>query len=126
MSTPRRKWVWDSEAIDSRDGSKGCLVEVDPATYRAVRNDSAMVIPDTPGYQSPASGLWVEGRKQRREDFKRTGSRPFEGVQQEKAEAARRLRYAEERSDRKLDESVRRAYHQMSPAQRAVLEGRRK
>lgn len=122
----RQKFVWDKDAIDPRDGSKGCLVEVDPDTYMAVRNESAMVIPDTPGYVSPASGLWVEGRRARREDMKRTNSRPFEGVEQEKKEAARRLRYAEERSDRKLDDSVRRAYHQLSPAQRAVLEGRKR
>ena len=34
-----------------------------------------MVMPDTPGYLSMASGEWVDGRTARKEDQKRTGCR---------------------------------------------------
>lgn len=54
---------------------------------------------DLPGYESPVTGLWVEGRKARREDLKRTHSRPWEGLEQEKKEAARH----QARLDAKLD-----------------------
>ena len=79
----RRKYVWSPE--------RGELVEV-PTTFTQ-EQFAPMVIPDLPGYQSPVTGLWVEGRKQRREDLKRTNSRPFEGIEQERKEAQRRVAY---------------------------------
>ena len=42
-----------------------------------------MVFGDLPGYQSEVTGKWVEGRSQRREDLKRSGCRPWEGLAQE-------------------------------------------
>lgn len=47
------------------------------------------VQPDIPGYASPVSGNWIEGRRARREDLKRTGCRPYEGREQETKEAAK-------------------------------------
>ncbi len=85
-------------------------------------NVAPTVIPDTPGYVSPVTGLWVEGRKQRREDLKRSGSRPWEGKEQEVKEAQRQKAYAEQKFDRGLEEAARRAYHQMSPEKRRLLE----
>jgi len=35
----------------------------------------AAVVSDIPGYVSPASGKWIEGRAARKEDLKATGSR---------------------------------------------------
>lgn len=57
----------------------------------AARKSQALhfIQPDLPGYQSPVTGLWVEGRKARREDLKRTGCRPYEGREQESKEAAK-------------------------------------
>lgn len=80
--------------------------------------------PDLPGYVSPVTGEWVDGRRARREDLKRTGSRPWEGMEAEKAEAARRRKESEAKFDRKLDEGIRRAYHQLPPEKRRILEGR--
>ena len=34
-----------------------------------------MIAPDYPGYESPASGKWIEGRRAHLEDLKRTGCR---------------------------------------------------
>lgn len=55
---------------------------------------SATVWNDLPGYESPATGEWVEGRKARREDLKRSGCRPYEGREQE-AKEAQKLKQAE-------------------------------
>lgn len=80
------------------------------------------VVADLPGYQSPTTGRWIEGRAARREDLKRSNARPWEGFAAEKQEAQKRLAEAEARADRKLDAAVRQAYHQLPPAKRRVLE----
>jgi hypothetical protein len=77
---------------------------------------------DLPGYQSPTTGRWIEGRAARRDDLKRSGARPWEGFAAERQEAQKRLAEAESRADRKLDAAVRSAYHQLPPAKRRALE----
>lgn len=83
----RRRYVYDPVRKE--------LVET------AVRRSEALhfIQPDYAGYESPVTGEWIEGRKARREDLKRTGSRPYEGFAQEKKEADK---YRAEQ-DRKLD-----------------------
>ena len=80
------------------------------------------VVADLPGYQSPTTGRWIEGRAARRDDLKRSGARPWEGFAAERQEAQKRLAEAESRADRKLDAAVRSAYHQLPPAKRRALE----
>ena len=46
----------------------------------------------------------------RREDLKRAGCRPWEGLEQEKKEAARQQAYAEQRREAALDRSAREVY----------------
>lgn len=48
--------------------------EAAPRTFRT----PPRVFGDFEPYESPASGQWIEGRKARREDFARTGTRPYE------------------------------------------------
>lgn len=110
----RRRWVWDPKLKE--------LVEVDP--YARTEQVAPMIVGDLPGYQSPVSGAWIEGRKARRNDLARTGSRPWEGMESERREAARRVAHEEQRRDMKLDEAARRAYHQLSPSKRRAVEGR--
>lgn len=107
----RRKYVWSPEA--------NALVEV-PTTW--TQPVAPTVVPDLPGYHSPVTGEWIEGRKARREDLKRTGSRPWEGREAEQKEADRQKAYEEKRNDHKLDEAARRAFYQLSPQQRRALE----
>ena len=80
------------------------------------------VVADLPGYQSPTTGKWIEGRAARREDLKASNARPWEGFAAEKAEADKRKREIESKSDAKLETQVRAAYHQLSPAKRRALE----
>ena len=67
------------------------------------------------------SGKWIEGRKQREEDFKRTGCRPYEGRDQELKERKRQERYADEKLDKSLDKAVRQSMGTLSPEQRTTL-----
>ena len=71
---------------------------------------SPVGIVDIPAYQSPASGKWITSRSQRREDFKRTQTREWEGMQSEKSEVSRQNKYQEEAQDKALDHTVRQAW----------------
>jgi len=58
------------------------------------------VATDYPGYTSPITGEWIEGRKAHMEDLKRHGCRVYEPS--EKEEAVKRR----EAEDRKLDDAI--------------------
>lgn len=79
------------------------------------------VAPDLPGYESPVTGKWVEGRSARREDLKITGCRPYEGPEQERKEAARRKQYEEKQADAKLRESLMKTFYSMPESKRRAL-----
>lgn len=79
-----------------------------------------MGIVDIPAYQSPASGMWITSRAERREDFKRTGCREWEGLETEKKEAERQRRYEERRRDEALEKTVREAWANLSPSKKAM------
>lgn len=105
----RRRWIYkNGEAFevtpDHDEGPSGLLV-----------------IGDLPGYQSPVTGLWVEGRRARREDLKRTGSRPFEGIAQERKEAARQEAYREQRIDAHLTKTAHEVLNHMPRHKRDIL-----
>lgn len=74
-------------------------------------------------YISPVSGKPITTERARREDMKRHDCRPYEGFQQEAKEAKRRVAEDEKKSDAKLDDNVRKAYHQLSPEKRRHLGG---
>jgi hypothetical protein len=80
------------------------------------------VMGDLPGYESPTTGRWIEGRAARREDLKRSNARPYEGFEQEKKEAQRRRQEAEAKADAKLDKVIRETYATLPPAKRRALE----
>lgn len=113
---PRRRWVWDPKQNELVEVSTDYNPPPPPRTH--------FVIPDTPDYQSPVSGLIVSGRRQRRNDLARTGCRPWEGMAAERKEAERRKQYAEQRQEQRLDHAARSAYCQLSPEKRRILEGR--
>lgn len=97
----------------------GKLVEVTTDYMQDV--SGVLIVPDLPGYESPVTGLWVEGRRQRREDLKRTGCRPYEGREQETKEAARFRQYEDQKMDKSLDRAVHEAYYRLSPSKREML-----
>lgn len=85
------------------------------------KKESHYVMGDLPGYESPATGNWIEGRAARRDDFARSGCRPYEGREQELKEAARRASYDEQKSDARLHEAASRAFYQMPESKRRTL-----
>ena len=78
-------------------------------------------IMDVPGYVSPVTGKWIEGKKQRRDDLARSGSRPWEGREAEVKEANRRKMYDEQKQDAKLHEAAARAFYAMPESKRREL-----
>ena len=76
---------------------------------------------DLPGYDSPIDGRWIEGRAQRREDLRRNGCRPFEGVEQERKVAQERVREENRRLDRVAERVAWQSWHQLSPSARRAL-----
>lgn len=61
---------------------------------------------DFPAYISPASGNLIEGKRQRLEDFARTGTRPYESGERQEAEKAR------SRNEKALDQQIDKAVEQ--------------
>lgn len=109
----RKRWIYPS------DGSEPFEVGTDYVP----EPKTPMVFGDLPDYTSPIDGHLVSGRVQRREDLKRNGCRPWEGMDQERKEAARRVDYHERGLDAKVTESAHRAFYQMEPSKRRALTG---
>lgn len=98
---------------------EGVMVEITENVH--AEPTGLMIVGDLPGYVSPVTGLWVEGRRQRREDLKRSGSRPWEGLESEKREAARQEGYAEQKLDASLTRAASEAFYQLPPSKRDIL-----
>ena len=81
------------------------LVAVDGRYIDEVRIEAPYIQADLPGYESPVTGKWVEGRRARREDLLVSGCRPFEGKAAEEAEA-RKYRAEQERKTDQLAEKM--------------------
>lgn len=64
----RKKWIWSDKEHKL----------VPAQEYDRWEGRVHYVIPDIPPYQSPASFKWIDGRRQRREDLKATGSREID------------------------------------------------
>lgn len=111
----RRRWIYPGNGAEPIEVTDTYMPE--PKT--------PMIFGDIPGYLSEGTGLWVEGRAARREDLKRSGCRPWEGLEQEKKEAARQEAYREQKLDASLTKTASEAFYQLSPSKRAILTGRR-
>ena len=70
------------------------------------------VFGDLQGYESPASGKWIEGRRAREDDFRRTGTRPYESGERE--EAQRRAAANERALDHRIDVAVEQAVDELT------------
>lgn len=78
---------------------------------------------DLPGYTSPIDGKWVEGRRARTEDLKRSNCRPWEGMDTERKEAVKRADAADAEFGKKIEAGVAEVYNGMSAeSQRALAQ----
>lgn len=78
---------------------------------------------DLPSYTSPVDGRWIDGRRQRHEDLKRNGCRPWEGLESEKKEAAKHEKYAADKLDASLTKAASEAFYQLPKSKRDILKG---
>lgn len=108
----RRRYVYDPTSKE--------LVEVSAARSQALH----FIQPDIPGYASPVTGQWIEGRKARREDLLRTHSRPWEGMAEERKEAARHTARKEAQLDGLAEKMAHRAWDAAPERVRKVFRGR--
>ena len=90
--------------------------------YRENRPAAPYVVGDLPDYESPIDGRVVHGRAGRREDLRRSGSRPYEGREAEQKEAARIRRNDEQARDRAIERTAQSVWANLSPEKkRAAL-----
>ncbi len=108
----RQRYVWDPNLKE--------LVRVRPRRAEALH----FIQPDLPGYQSPVTGHWIEGRRARREDLKRHNARPWEGMEQEKKVAARVRAEQEQKLDQLAEKMAHRAWAEAPERVRRVFRSR--
>lgn len=112
-----------SSTIDERDKTPNCS-ECGAVTKRlisAVQGFVQFPAAGGKGYVSQTSGKYIDTARARRDDLKRTGCRPYEGFEQESKQAAKDRAHEEKKSDERLHDSVAKAYHELPPEKRAVL-----
>ena len=72
------------------------------------------------GYVSPASGKYITSKRERERDMAETKCRPWEGMEQEKKEAARRKEYAKQELDLAVDKAVDSAFTSLPESLKAL------
>lgn len=83
--------------------------------------EAPTIIADLPGYQSPIDGRWVEGRRARTEDLKRSNCRPWEGMANERSEAVKRAEAADHVFEQKTEAGLHETFNNMSAEKQRVL-----
>ncbi len=74
-----------------------------------------------PSYQSPVSGKWIDSPSQRRDDLAKTGSRPWEGMEAEQKEAARKTQEFDKLLDKSAESAAIGAWHSLSDESKCTL-----
>ena len=113
MSVVRARYVFDEKT--------GKMVQVAANLRQPSRG--TLIMGDLPDYVSPVTGLVVHGRAGRREDLKRTNSRPWEGRAMEEKYAAKARDEQARKMDHAVGETAREVYQQLPPRKRRLLEG---
>ncbi len=73
-------------------------------------------------YTSPIDGRPITTKQARIEDLRRSGSRPWEGIEQETKVARQRAADEEKAQDKALEKVAAETYAAMPPEKRRVLE----
>lgn len=110
-------------SIAERDATPACS-HCGAGTKRvisAVRGYVAFPAAGGQGYVSQTSGKYIDTKRARVDDLKRTNCRPWEGMDQELKQKAKDMAHEEKKSDDKLTEVVREAYQQLPPEKRSAL-----
>jgi hypothetical protein len=108
----RERYVWDPKLKE--------LVRAQPRRAEALHFIQA----DLPGYESPITGKWIEGRRARRDDLRRHGCRPYEGREQESKVAAKARGEQERKIDQLAEKMAHRAWAEAPERVRRVFRNR--
>lgn len=81
------------------------------------------VIGEIPEYHSPIDGSLIDSRKKRNQDLQRSGSRPWEGIEQENKEAERRRANIQRQEESRAFKAAERAFMQLPENVRRQLAG---
>lgn len=108
----RRRWIY-------RDG-----VAIEVTNLDEPQNKGPFVVGEIEAYESPASGQVISSRAQRREDFKRTGTRPWEGKAVEMQEVARRQSYEAAQNEQRYERAAATAWRDLPERYRRTLQQR--
>jgi hypothetical protein len=106
------RWIQDPETLE--------LIPADQ--YRRKEANAPHLWPDLPDYVSPVTGKLISGRRQREEDLKRSGCRPYEGRESEMREAAQQSAYNAARLSGMLERTAAEVLSHMSSEKRKILE----
>ena len=106
------RWIQDPETLE--------LIPADQYQRKAAQ--APHFWPDLPDYVSPVTGKLISGRKQREEDLKRSGCRPYEGRQSEEREAAQQRAYDAARHSGMIERAAAEVLSHMSSDKRKILE----
>ena len=104
-------------AIAERDDAPLCCA----LPMRRLVVAPALFVPMEIRYTSPIDGKPILSKQARIEDLKRSGSRPWEGLDQEKKEAARAEAYADKALDESLAKTAAETFYQLPPSKRDIL-----
>jgi len=112
-----------AERHDAPD-CKRCVVIADEPYPVKMRRlvEAPSVQTDIPGYQSPIDGKWVEGRRARHEDLKRSNCRPWEGMATERSEAVKRAEEADRKFETQIERGIAETFNNMSAEKQRALE----
>ena len=77
--------------------------------------------PADAAYVSPASGKVIASTSERKRDFAETGTRPWEGMDNERKEAARRKENESDRQDAELTKAVEETWRNAPESQKAAI-----
>lgn len=73
-------------------------------------------------YQSPITGKWIDTPRQRRDDLARSGSRPWEGREQETKYAQQREKDFDTMLDKTAEKAAIESWQQLAPEKKKVLQ----
>lgn len=111
--------------VDERNIAPSCkCCEMAGRGERAMQRivEAPAVQTDLPGYQSPIDGKWVEGRRARNEDLKRSNCRPWEGMDTERKEAIKRAEEADRKFETQIERGIAETFNNMSAEKQRALE----
>ena len=105
------------QTVDNRHQTPECCGQ---KTEKVILNAPVGRV-ETIFYTSPIDGRPITTKQAREEDLRRNNCRPWEGLEQEKKEAARRAEYEEQKQDAKIEKAIEQTIKELPEQKKAIL-----